>query len=59
MMKMSKLLKTRFATVVKTAIEAGELTEWNVYSWTTAYNSGMPDKALRDEVYALINHFNN
>ena len=57
MMNKKKLLKTRFAQVVKEAIEKGELDHFNLYSWTVNYNSGMEDKTLLQEVEFLFYHF--
>lgn len=51
------LLNTRFAVVVKTAIEAGELNCFNLYSWTIKYNDGMEDARLLKEVETLFYHF--
>ena len=56
--KLQKLLKTRFAMVVKEAMKNGELDLFNINSWTRTYNSGMEDINLEREVRALVEYFN-
>lgn len=54
---LKSLLNTRFATVVKNAMDNGELDLFNMYSWTIAYNSGMKDARLLKEVETLVEYY--
>ena len=54
-----KLLKKYMATVVKQAMEAGELDLFNTYSWAVERNSGMEDWTYINEVTALVEYYTN
>lgn len=54
---LKSLLNTRFATVVKNAMDNGELDLFNMYSWAIAYNSGMKDARLLKEVETLVEYY--
>lgn len=54
---LTKLLNLHLATVVKKAMEAGELDHFNVYSWAVKRNNGFEDMQLVNEVNALVEYF--
>lgn len=54
---LKSLLNTRFAVVVKEAMQKGELDCFNTHSWAIAYNSGMKDARLCKEVEVLVEYY--
>lgn len=54
-----KLLNMYMATVVKQAVDAGELGLFNTYSWAVERNGGMEDWTYINEVTALVEYYIN
>lgn len=59
MINIKKLLKTYLSTVVKEALEAGDLNLFNIGEWATKRNSGIVDKTYINEVTALVEYYIN
>lgn len=54
---MKALLGCYMATVVKEAIESGELTWTNITDWAIKENMGIADKRFIYEVTALVEYY--